>query len=182
MWLALGLEPSTTLHDIRWGEVFHGEGVSTFVWTLMISGAAPASHFEGGYAGAISERQVPMFFPKGGGTLKGVSKPGEIVWSRVYIEDQRLKADLGLGRAVALPDAETDRRWGLTDSQWPIMHAIMYGVSRNGLMSKHKANHIQVAYAPSAAEAQRALATKAAMFQTLGLEVYLCGNVIKGDS
>ncbi|CAA9563822.1 MAG: L-fucose isomerase (FucIase) [uncultured Truepera sp.] len=182
VWLALGIEPSTTLHDIRWGEVFHGESVSTFVWTLMISGAAPASHFGGGYAGATSERQVPMFFPKGGGTLKGVSKPGEIVWSRVYIEDQRLKADLGLGRAVALPDAETNRRWGLTDSQWPIMHAVLYGVSRDGLMSKHKANHIQVAYAPSAAEARRALATKAAMFQTLGLEVFLCGDVMRGDS
>lgn len=182
VWLALGIEPSTTLHDIRWGEVFRGNGLDTFVWTLMISGAAPASHFDGGYAGAISERQVPMFFPRGGGTLKGVSKPGEIVWSRVYIEDQRLKADLGLGRAVALPDAETNRRWGLTDSQWPIMHAVLYGVSRDRLMSKHKANHIQVAYAPSASEARRALATKAAMFQTLGLEVYLCGDVNKGDS
>ena len=29
--------------------------------------------------------RTPMYFPKGGGTLKGVSKPGEIVWSRVFI-------------------------------------------------------------------------------------------------
>lgn len=27
-----------------------------------------------------------MYFPLGGGTVKGVSKAGEIVWSRVYIE------------------------------------------------------------------------------------------------
>lgn len=27
-----------------------------------------------------------MYFPLGGGTVKGVSRPGEIVWSRVYIE------------------------------------------------------------------------------------------------
>ena len=43
----------------------------------------------------ISERQPPMYFRLGGGTLKGVSKPGEIVWSRVFIEDGKLKADLG---------------------------------------------------------------------------------------
>ena len=40
-----------------------------------------------------------MYFPSGGGTLKGISKPGEIVWSRIYVEDDRLKMDLG--RAVA---------------------------------------------------------------------------------
>ena len=28
-----------------------------------------------------------MYFRLGGGTLKGVSKPGEIVWSRVYVID-----------------------------------------------------------------------------------------------
>jgi len=27
-----------------------------------------------------------MYFPLGGGTLKGISKPGEIVWSRVFVE------------------------------------------------------------------------------------------------
>ena len=39
-------------------------------------------HLIGGYAGAVSERQPPMYFRLGGGSLKGVSKPGEIVWSR----------------------------------------------------------------------------------------------------
>ena len=52
VWNALGLEPSTTLHDVRWGEVFCSEDVDAFIWTLMISGAAPASHFENGYASA----------------------------------------------------------------------------------------------------------------------------------
>ena len=122
-----------------------------------------------------------MFFPRGGGTLKGVSKPGEIVWSRVYIEDARLKVDIGLGHAVKLPEAETERRWQLTDAQWPIMHAVLYGVSRDQLMGRHKANHIQVAYAPSTSDAQQALGTKAAMFRALGLEVYLCGDVNLGE-
>ncbi len=177
VWRALEFEPSTTLHDLRWGEVYQSEDIDDFVWTLMISGAAPASHFEDGYASAVSERQVPMFFPKGGGTLKGVSKPGEIVWSRVYVEDGRLKADLGLGRAVKLPDAETERRWGLTDAQWPIMHAVLSGVTRDQMMGKHKANHIQVAYAPDLEGARQALQSKAATFRELGIDVFLCGTV-----
>src|SRR5688572_21748268 len=75
---ALSFDPSTTLHDLRWGEHYRDEKIDAYVWVFQISGAAPASHFEGGYPGARSERQPPMYFPRGGGTLKGVSKPGEI--------------------------------------------------------------------------------------------------------
>lgn len=143
-----------------------------------LSGAAPASHFENGYAGAVSERQVPMFFLRWGGTLKGVSKPGDIVWSRVYVEDGRLKADLGLASAVKLPEAETERRWSLTDARWSIMHAVLHGVTRDQMMGRHKANHIQVAYALDAERARQALEAKAATFRALGLEVYLYGNIM----
>ncbi len=66
----------------------------------------------------------------GGGSLKGISKPGEIVWSRVYIEDSTLKADMGRGKVVELPREETERRWQMTTPQWPIMHAVTYGVTR----------------------------------------------------
>ena len=45
VWTALGLDPSTTLHDIRWGRQYHGDGIDDFVWVFEISGAAPASHF-----------------------------------------------------------------------------------------------------------------------------------------
>ena len=71
VWNALGLDPSTTLHDVRWGEDYNGQ----YVWVLQISGAAPANHFTGGYAGSSSERQPPMYFPLGGGSLKGVGRP-----------------------------------------------------------------------------------------------------------
>ncbi len=47
----------------------------------------------------------------GGGTVKGVSRPGSIVWSRVYVEEGKLKCDLGLGKVVTLPDEETNERW-----------------------------------------------------------------------
>jgi hypothetical protein len=173
VWDALGYPPENTLHDIRYGEEYN----SQFVWVFEISGAVPPEHLAGGYAGAVSERQPPMYFRLGGGTLKGVSKPGEIVWSRVYIEDARLKADLGHGRAIALPAEETERRWKITTSQWPIMHAITPGVTRDQMMGRHKANHIHVAYAPGVAEVRTALAAKAACFRELGIEVSFCGDV-----
>jgi hypothetical protein len=172
VWNALGFAPENTLHDLRYGENYNGE----FVWVFEISGAVPAAHNEGGYAGSVSERQPAMYFRLGGGSLKGVSKAGEVVWSRVFIEDGKLKADLGRARAIALPQAETERRWKITTPQWPIMHAVLYGVSRDQMMARHKANHIQVAYAPDAAGAKTALAAKAAFFEEAGLEVNICGT------
>jgi hypothetical protein len=59
-----------------------------------------------------------------------------------------LRADVGRAKVVELPAEETERRWQATTPQWPIMHAVLYGVTRDQLMGKHKANHIQVAYAP----------------------------------
>lgn len=177
VWSTLGFDPANTLHDLRWGEHYKGNGLDAYVWVLLISGAAPPSHFIGGFAGASSERQPPMYFPLGGGTLKGVSKPGEIVWSRVFVMDNRLHADIGRATVVELPEEETNRRWQSTTPQWPIMHAVLHGVSRDQMMARHKANHIQVAYAPSKEEADKALAVKAAMMQEMGIEVHLCGEV-----
>jgi len=175
-WTALGLDPSTTLHDIRWGEQYGG-GIDEFVWVLQISGAAPASHFVDGYRGATSERQPPMYFPLGGGTLKGVGKAGRIVWSRVFVEKNALHVDMGLGSVVELPAEETARRWNETTAQWPMVSAIFDGVSRDALMARHRANHVNIAYAPDFRIAQQALAVKAAMFESLGVRVHLCGTV-----
>ena len=61
-WKALGLDPSTTLHDVRWGEYYKGDGIDAFVWVLQISGAAPANHFVGGYAGASASGNRPCIF------------------------------------------------------------------------------------------------------------------------
>ncbi len=177
VWTALGLDPSTTLHDVRWGEAVRAHGVDEFVWVFEISGAAPASHFIDGYAGAVGERQPAMYFPRGGSTLKGISKPGEIVWSRIYVERDALHMDIGRGGVVRLPRDETERRWRLTTPQWPIMHAVLYGVGRDQLMAKHKANHIQVAYARDDTSALDALVMKAAMANELGMQVNLCGQV-----
>jgi hypothetical protein len=172
IWNALGLPPETTLHDLRYGEAYGDQ----FVWVFEISGAVPPAHNIGGYAGSVSERQPPMYFRLGGGSLKGVSKPGEIVWSRVFIEHGKLKVDMGRAQAIALPKEETERRWRITTPQWPIMHAVLYGITRDQMMGRHKANHIQVAYAPDRESANKALAAKAAFFREAGLEVNICGT------
>ncbi len=172
VWTAMGLDPATTLHDVRWGEEFDGQ----FVWTWEISGSVPASHLEGGYAGAVGWRQNPVYFPLGGSTIKGVAKAGAVVWSRVYIAGHRLHADLGRATAVALPEQETERRWQATNPEWPIMHAVLHGISRDQFMARHKANHLNVAYAPDDESADRALLVKAAMFKALGIDVHLCGD------
>ena len=147
-----------------------------YVWVFEISGAVPPSHLIGGWAGVTSERQPPMFFRLGGSTIKGISKPGEIIWSRIYVENDRLHMDIGRGKSVELPLEETQRRWNATTPQWPIMHAVTYGVSRDQMMAKHKSNHIHVVYAPSRASAVKGLAAKAAAMQELGLEINICGD------
>lgn len=180
LWRELGFAPENTLHDLRWGQQYKGNGVDDYVWVFLISGAAPPAHFMGGYKGASSERQPPMYFRLGGGTLKGISKPGSIVWSRVFIMNGRLHCDLGVAKVVELPRKETERRWRETTPQWPIMHAVLDGITRDQMMARHKSNHIQVVYAPNEKQAHRAARIKAAMLRELGLEVHLCGQVQLG--
>ncbi len=179
---AMGQPVETTLHDVRWGDWDASGSTDQYVWVFLISGSAPPAHFTGGWKGASSERQPAMYFPKGGGTLKGISKPGEIVWSRIFVEDNQLKMDLGRAGVVKLPKQETQRRWDATTPQWPIMHAVTYGVSRDQFMARHKANHIQVAYAKSTEEADRAVEAKAAMAEAMGMKVALCGTKKNGES
>jgi hypothetical protein len=168
---ALGQPVENTLHDVRWGAEFGGE----YVWVFLISGAAPPAHFIGGWKGAEGFRQPAMYFPNGGSTLRGISKLGEIVWSRIYVEGESLHMDIGRGGVVTLPREETERRWQATTPQWPIMHAITYCVSRDQLMAKHQANHIQVAYAKDAKAADECMFAKAAFARALGMKVNVCG-------
>ena len=173
---SMGQPVENTLHDVRWGDVDRSGTVEDYVWVFLISGSVPPSHFVGGWKSASSERQPAMYFRRGGGTIKGISKPGEIVWSRIFVDRGALKMDLGRAGVVALPPQETERRWQETTPQWPIMHAVLYGVSRDQMMARHKANHIQVVYANSPKEADAALLAKAAMADAMGIEVSLCGT------
>ena len=177
LWKELGMSGETTLHDIRWGKHYKGENIADFVWVFLISGAAPPAHFIGGYKGASSDRQPAMYFRLGGGSLKGISKPGDIVWSRIYIENDALHADIGTGKVVSLPDEETYSRWEQTTPQWPIMNATLNGVTRDQMMAKHKANHIQVVYADGEKSANSACLVKASALAEMGIIVHFCGDV-----
>lgn len=173
---ALGQPVENTLHDLRWGDPDASGTTDEYVWVFLISGSAPPAHFVDGWKGASSMRQPPMYFRLGGGTLRGISKAGEIVWSRFFVENGRLKLDIGRGKAIDLPAEETQRRWQATTPQWPIMHAVTYGVSRDQMMAKHKSNHIQVVYASDADAADQCLRVKALLAAELGVEVSVCGS------
>jgi hypothetical protein len=177
---ALGQPVENTLHDIRWGDWDQSRSTDQWVWVFEISGGAPPAHFTGGWKAAEGFRQPPMYFRLGGSTLAGVSKPGEIVWSRIWVDgssgQEKLRMDIGRAQAVALPDEETRRRLDATTPQWPIMHAVTYGISRDQMMARHKANHIQVAYAKDAAAADKSALLKAAVARDLGMDVSFCGT------
>jgi hypothetical protein len=197
VWNALGLPPDNTLHDVRWSDADrsgtlrpgdHPHWADDQVFVFEISGAVPPSHLAGGYAGARGFRQPAMYFARGGSGIRGMSRPGEVVWSRIYVDGigppgsaqsvasaGRLCMDIGRATAVALPEAEMERRWEATTRQWPIMNALLHGVTRDQLMATHQSNHIQVVYAPDAETADRALAAKAAMAHALGISVRRCG-------
>lgn len=178
LWRQLGFPPENTLHDLRWGRPYtFQDGTEEYVWVFLISGAAPPEHFVNGWEGASSERQPSMYFRLGGGTLKGVSKPGWIVWSRVYVAGGELHFDTGLGEVVELPAEETQERWDLTTSQWPIMHTVLKGITRDQMMARHPSNHIQVVYAPDCEAARFGLFAKASAMKRLGLKVSICGDV-----
>ncbi len=181
VWTAMGMAPDNTLHDLRWGDPDQSGTTDEYVWVFEISGSVPPSHFPRGWKDATSERQPPMYFRLGGGTIKGISKAGECVWSRIYIQDNALHLDLGRSKAIDLPLEETQRRWDGTTPQWPIMHAVTYGVSRDQMMAQHQSNHIQLVYANDAASADQALAAKAAMAHALGIHVHLCGTKKDGS-
>ncbi|MCB1121618.1 MAG: fucose isomerase [Verrucomicrobiae bacterium] len=181
---ALGQPPENTLHDLRWGGADKSGTTDEYVWVFLISGSAPVEH-HGGYENCHGYRQPPMYFWKGGSTLHGVAHPGEVVWSRIWVDGSipggQLCMDLGRGKAIELPEAETRRRLKESSPQWPIMHCVTYGVSRDQMMARHKANHIHLAYANSADEADLCMRTKAALAQKLGLKVCLCGTAKDGS-
>ncbi|MFE0798616.1 hypothetical protein [Streptomyces sp. NPDC058812] len=57
------------------------------------------------------------------------------------------------------------------------MDAVLHGVSRDQFMARHRADHLNVAYAPDADTADKAPRAKAALFAESGVEVHLCGDV-----
>jgi L-fucose isomerase-like protein len=162
------MPPETTLHDVRWGDTWEGK----FVWVLEISGGGPPAHW-GGWKNTHVYRQPAMYFPKGGGTCSGVSKPGVITWARFYERFGSIGMDMGTGETVSLPAAETKRRLQATTKEWPIANVHIPGYDRDRLMSTHRSNHITVCYGDILREL-------AAVADDLGIPVNVIGDARKG--
>jgi L-fucose isomerase-like protein len=136
-----GLPPETTLHDVRWGREYEGR----FVWVFEISGGAPPEHF-GGWHNTKVYRQPKMYFPLGGGTCSGVSKPGTVTWARFYEHFGQIGMDCGTGEAVKLPAGEVQDRLARTTREWPIANVHIPGYGRDQLMASPMSNHIVMCY------------------------------------
>jgi len=55
------------------------------------------------------------------------------------------------------------------------MHMLLKNVMQNPFMARDAANHVNMAYANSTEEADRAVQDKATMLAAMGLRVHLCG-------
>ncbi len=191
LWKAFGEDPSANQEDVRWSRPYTGTVMTTEgeievenleTWVDLLSGSSPASHFKNGYASAQGFRQPEMYFPLGGSTLQGVGKEGEVVVSRVYIDQQGdLCMNLMRGAVVGLPEEETQERLELTTPQWPIKHLVRYGVTRDNMIL-HPSNHETVLYASSADKANQLMFSKASMASALGMKVYIWGDYDVRDS
>ena len=135
------MPPETTLHDIRWGRNYNGK----FVWVFEISGGAPPAHF-GGWSKTRVYRQPSMYFPLGGGSCSGVSKPGVITWARFYESFGEIGMDCGVGEVLPLDEKEVQDRLDRTTAEWPIANVHIPGYDREQCMSTHMSNHITIGY------------------------------------
>jgi len=141
IYLRKSLALETTLHDVRWGRRYDGK----FLWVLEISGGAPPAHF-GGWQYTKVYRQPKVYFPLGGGSCSGVSKPGPITWARFYESWGEIGMDCGTGEVVALPEAEVEDRLRKTTYEWPIANVHIPGYDPEQLMASHMSNHIVIGY------------------------------------
>jgi hypothetical protein len=143
------------------------------VWVFLISGGAPPAHWNG-WKNTKVYRQPKMYFPKGGGTCSGVSKPGVITWARFYEQFGKLGMDCGTGEVIKMPDAEVQDRLNKTTPVWPIMNAHIPGYGRNECMASHMSNHIVVGYGDILQEL-------VSTCLHLGIPTRVCGDARKGS-
>jgi L-fucose isomerase-like protein len=165
-----GMPAETTLHDVRWGDTWDNE----FIWVFEVSGGAPPAHW-GGWENTHVYRQPAMYFPRGGGTCSGVSKPGAVTWARFYEAFGDIGMDVGTGRVVELPADEVKRRQRATTGEWPMANVVIPGYDRDRLMSTHRSNHITLCYGSIVQEL-------AAAAKHLGVAVSVVGEARKAFS
>ena len=69
-------DPSTTLHDLRWGEPYRDADLDAYVWVFEISGAAPAVSLCRWLRRSEQRKATAdVFSPSAAGRLKGLVNP-----------------------------------------------------------------------------------------------------------
>ncbi len=182
VWTALGMDPSTTLHDIRWGE--HYKGPSPGGRDLRRVRLAPPNlrrRSRQPLRRRLLRAQPPPASPpctsrSVGARSKASASPAASSGAASSWKMAPCTATSASAPRSRCRREETERRWHETTYQWPIVHAIFAGVTRDQFMARHRANHVNIAYAPTSESASHALSTKAAMLHALGITVHLCGK------
>lgn len=86
-------------------------------------------------------------------------------------------ADVGPRALGSLSPEDIQSRRKSATWQWPSNDTILHGFSRDQLTGWYRANHIQVAYAPSAPLADKILVGNVAMLAEMGIAVHLSGEM-----
>ena len=75
VWTHLGFDPSTTLHDLRWGEPYRDADLDAYVWVFEISGAARQLTLSAVTPERAANGNRRCIFPSAAGRLKGSVNP-----------------------------------------------------------------------------------------------------------
>ena len=108
-------------------------------------------------------------------TITGQGKAGRFIWARAHYEGTQVIMHIGTGTAVELPEAEFERRRKATNYEWPLLNAVLDGVTRDDLMAGHQSNHLSLAYVDEALLAG-VLTAFVAQALTQNIRVYLAGE------
>jgi len=138
---AMHLDPATTLHDVRWGEHYKGNGVDDFVWVFQISGAVPPSHIAADTPRRAANGSA-MYFRWRRHAEGRVQAGRRGVEQNLHQRRQTARDMDGDGDRAAAE--ETERRLKSVTPQWPIMHVCCTRL-RGPVHARHPANHVNVA-------------------------------------
>ena len=106
---AMGQPVENTLHDVRWGDWDQSGTVDGLRLGVPDQRLGPAGPFHRRLEGRIQRAAAGACTSASAAARSRASrKPGEIVWSRIFVEDGKLKMDLGRAGVVELP-AEGNR-------------------------------------------------------------------------
>ena len=147
-----------------------------YVWVFLISGAAPPAHHIGGYAGhglGASLRCTSAWRRHGHGASPS---PARSSGAGSSSRAARLKLDIGRAEVVRAAARRDRAPLELTTPQWPIMHAVLHGVTPRPDDGPAQGQPHPGRLRRRRREADLALYAKAALASELGLEVSLCGT------